>query len=184
MRFFFFPFVLSQESGPIQRAAKASLMAATDCRTDNGWIQFQELHQQTKNNNNNFAQKNSNCSNSNNNNNDAASSLQLIHCSAAVLGGGQIMMNTTPTITTTATITTIMHQNGIEELEELEEGEGELGCGEESETLQLFPLCSDHHTRNCEIIGGKNGCETVENSGMNSSNLTPLQFFEFLPLKN
>ncbi|XP_022994694.1 WUSCHEL-related homeobox 1-like [Cucurbita maxima] len=100
-----------------------------------------------------------------------------LHSSAATPGGvggvgigiggcRQLMMNTAPiaATTTTATVTTIMHQNdGVEGLEE-------------SETLQLFPLCSE--TRN-------GGCETVESSGMNSANvMTPLQFFEFLPLKN
>ncbi|XP_038893790.1 WUSCHEL-related homeobox 1-like [Benincasa hispida] len=189
---------LPEESVPIQGAAKSSVMGEGDCRTENEWIQFEELHQIRNNNttnNDNFAEKNSNNINNNNNNNPA--SLQLMHCPAAALrngsggggGGGQLMMNIAP-ITTTATVTTIMHPKshrrsnfntvGVEESEEIG-GEEEEGCGE-SETLQLFPLCSE--TRNGEIIGVKNGCETVENSSMNSTNLTPLQFFEFLPLKN
>ncbi|XP_022137573.1 uncharacterized protein LOC111008990 [Momordica charantia] len=172
---------LPEESVPIQRAAKASVMAGDCCRTDNGWLQFEELHQR-RNNNNTFAEKNNNII-------VASSSLQIMHCAAAPLAG-------TASTTTAATVTTILHQKshhnnnnnnnvgapfivGLEEEEE-EEISGEEG---EGETLQLFPLCSDtriSRSRSGEIIGGK----TVETSGMNSTNLTPLQFFEFLPLKN
>ncbi|KAL0535545.1 hypothetical protein IC582_029879 [Cucumis melo] len=199
---------LPEESVPIQGAAKGNVMGATDCRTENGWIQFEELHQIRNNNTNtnNFAEKDTNniiiINNNNNNNINNPPSLQLLHCfpaTTALRGGSQLMMNIAP-ITTTATVTTIMHPKchrrsnninvisgnfdviGVEE--ELEDEEEEEECGE-SETLQLFPLCSDRRNGG-EIIGGKNnnGCETVENSGMNSTNLTPLQFFEFLPLKN
>ncbi|XP_022923717.1 WUSCHEL-related homeobox 1-like [Cucurbita moschata] len=149
---------LPEESAPIQPPP-------TPCTTHRGWIQFQSLVQ--------------------NNNNPPSSSLHFMHSppTTALDGGGaQLMMNTAPIPTTTAatsTVTTIMHSkshsniggfapNGVEELEE----------SEEAETLQLFPLCSE--SRNGEISEGKNGFETVGSS----ANITPLQFFEFLPLKN
>ncbi|XP_038688361.1 WUSCHEL-related homeobox 1 isoform X2 [Tripterygium wilfordii] len=64
---------------------------------------------------------------------------------------------------------------------EEEEEEEENGLGEESQTLELFPLHSSNNSDN--MTKEKESTDRDQELDMNA-NLTSYQFFEFLPLKN
>ncbi|WCJ42068.1 WUSCHEL related homeobox 1 [Euphorbia peplus] len=61
------------------------------------------------------------------------------------------------------------------------EDDQENGCGE-SQTLELFPLCSSKINEAKHIINAKES--ETSGAAMNSNFSTPSRFFEFLPLKN
>lgn len=183
---FCMPFLIyDQESLSIQRAAKA----ATECRTD-GWIQLEEGELQHRRS---LVERN------------AIWQMMQLSCHSPTT---HQLINTTTTTTTTNTTTkesvavrrmdpkTIKTQDlmnifiapcraeGHNHLADVGFGVG-VGAdqsneeeGGESQTLQLFPLRSGDGNENINENDGE-----ISVAAMNT-NLTPCQFFEFLPLKN
>ncbi|KAI4347259.1 hypothetical protein L6164_008084 [Bauhinia variegata] len=167
--------VLAEESISIQRAAKA---AVAECRAD-GRFQFNEgeLHQRIR-----FTERN------------ATWHRMQLSCPPPPPAAATQLINTSPSnIATTTTVATrpmdpklITHDlsffisphraNGVAHLNSLR-SEKDHNCVE-SQTLQLFPLRSGDGSDNI------NQKETEISASAMNANLTPSQFFEFLPLKN
>ncbi|XP_054789234.1 WUSCHEL-related homeobox 1 [Prosopis cineraria] len=174
---------LAEESVSIQRAAKAAAAAAVaECRTD-GWVQFNEGELQQRRN---FMERNA--------------TWQMIQPSCPPPTAAATTAPSTTSNIATDTVTGmdpklsknhcdlsffICHphntQNGvIHSNRGILREEDDLNNHVESQTLQLFPLRS-----------GGDGCnnnikqkETEISVSAMDSNLTPSQFYEFLPLKN
>ncbi|KAI4351022.1 hypothetical protein L6164_005412 [Bauhinia variegata] len=173
--------ILAEESVSIQRAAKA---AVAECRTD-GWIQFDEGELQQRRN---FMERN------------ATWHMMQLSCPHPPPATDTThLINTPPnaSITSIATTTTVTTRamdpklikthdlsffisphraNGVVHLNSLR-SEEDRNCVE-SQTLQLFPLRSGDGSDNI------NQKQTDISASAMNANLTPSQFFEFLPLKN
>ncbi|KAI9101569.1 hypothetical protein K1719_023813 [Acacia pycnantha] len=187
---------LSEESVSTQRAAKAAAAAVAECRTE-GWVQFHEggeLLQQQQQQRRNFMERN-------------ATWHMLQPSSSCLLPTSSAAATTAPSTTTSIIATStatlmdptkllknrcdnnnnlgffispltenigVIHSNTSED-DLLHHNNNHV----ESQTLQLFPLRS-----------GGDGCNNINQKEVEislsamDSNLTPSQFFEFLPLKN
>lgn len=167
--------ILAEESLSIQRAAKATA-AAAECRTD-GWIQFDEGELQHRRS---LVERN------------AIWQMMQLSCPSPTTH----LINTTTTTRTKEAAAVRRMDPKLIKTRDLNifiapyrsEGHNHLAGvgadhsneeeGGESQTLQLFPLRSGNGNEN---INEKEGEISV--AAMNT-NLTPHQFFEFLPLKN
>ncbi|XP_028761971.1 WUSCHEL-related homeobox 1-like [Neltuma alba] len=174
---------LAEESVSIQRAAKAAAAAAAvaESRTD-GWVQFHEGELQQRRN---FMERNatwqmlqpSSCPPPTAAATTAPSTTSIIATNAATVMDPKLVKNhcNISFFMSPHTENGVIHPNSNGILRE-----DDHNNHVESQTLQLFPLRS-----------GGDGCNNINQketeisvSSAMDSNLTPSQFFEFLPLKN
>ncbi|XVF50464.1 hypothetical protein PTKIN_Ptkin04bG0103300 [Pterospermum kingtungense] len=173
---------LPEESVSIQTAAKG---AVTECRAD-GWIQFEEgqLHQRR-----NFVERNGTWQN-----------MQLPYSSCLPLASTTITASAASTSSVT-TITTSPIPTAIRTMDPKQQQQlikthelktfiascrhngnvlavNQVDASGDSQTLQLFPLRSGDGTDNITEKENEISIAAV------TANLSPYQFFEFLPLKN
>ncbi|XP_061343654.1 WUSCHEL-related homeobox 1-like [Gastrolobium bilobum] len=173
---------LAEDSVSTQRASKA---AVAECRTD-GWVQFDEGELQQRRN---FLERNATWH---------MMQFSCPHTPAPVTDLINTLPNASATImaTTTTTVTTRTMDPKLINNHDLSLfisphkensiihyfSNNSSKCDDnsvESQTLQLFPLRSDDGSS--DNINDK---ETDISASAMNANLTPNQFFEFLPLKN
>ncbi|GLU18339.1 hypothetical protein SLE2022_346450 [Rubroshorea leprosula] len=166
---------IAKESVLMPRAVKAAL---TECRSD-GWIQLDEaeLHYRR-----NIMERNGFTNLINTASTTTATTTATFSTPAAITATAMAPLATAISSIRTHDLLNIFlasereHNNGlISHLSYLRNDEE--GCGE-SQTLKLFPLCSED---GCDNTTKK---ETEISVAAMNDNLTPYQFFEFLPLKN
>ncbi|XP_057443470.1 WUSCHEL-related homeobox 1-like [Lotus japonicus] len=166
----------AEESVPTQRAAKA--VVAAECRLG-GWLQFDEEESQQRRN---FLERN-----------DTWHMMHQLTCppppapvTPLIKTSPNASASTSSSIMATTTTTTV--RNYLIKTHDLTffispQSEEHDNCVVESQTLQLFPLRSTSDGDGSSS-GDINDKETEISASALNSNLTPSQFFEFLPLKN
>lgn len=157
-----------QEAVSVQRAAKAAAMA--ECKAgggSRGWFQLEEEELQQRRS---FVERNSTWQ------------MMQLSCPCPAPSPTHHLINTTSTTKTCWDLNILVapscrenghafkHSNAVT-------GEEEDGCVE-SQTLELFPLRSGDESENRLEKGTNVSAADID------ANLTPYQFYEFLPLKN
>ncbi|KAI3454930.1 hypothetical protein Pfo_011593 [Paulownia fortunei] len=167
---------IAEKNVSTQGAAKA---ADAECKAD-GWLQFDDEAELQQRRN---------------------ATWQMMHLSCSSSPTNLINSSSAPTVTTTIPSTVVtMEPNhiktqdfidmfvgpyNVENLNHSDADGDDGGGGREAQTLQLFPLGSGGRQRLNEECDDEKEEEEESGAAMNAtSNVTPYQFFEFLPLKN